>query len=241
MHEKNNSKIHPDGYWDELLNFIVKKNQMKMKIEIWSDVACPFCYIGKRKFESALERFGHKENVEITWRSFRLSPDIKNIPGKDIHDYLADKKGQTREWAQRMNGQVADMGKAVGLKYDFDRVVVANTLDAHRLSQLAAKHDLQNEVEEKLFSAYFSEGKNIADKKTLVELGSESGLDATEINSMLEGNTFSQEVENDENEAAQLGIRGVPFFLFDRKFAVSGAQPEEVFLQALEKALEENI
>ncbi len=211
-----------------------------MKIEIWSDVACPFCYIGKRKFELALQNFAHRENVEITWRSFRLAPDTKNIPGKDIHDYLAEKKGQTREWAQRMNGQVTDMAKAVGLKYDFDKLVVANTLDAHRLSHLAAKHNLQNEMEEHLFSAYFTEGKNIGDKETLMKLGTETGLDSSEIKSMLEENTFAQDVQRDEDEAAQLGIRGVPFFLFDRKYAVSGAQPQEVFQQTLEKVWEEN-
>lgn len=211
----------------------------KMKIEIWSDVMCPFCYIGKRHFEKALENFPGKENVEVTWKSFQLSPDAERTPGKDIHDYLAERKGQSRAWAKEMNDNVTAMAARAGLKYDFDRAIVANSFDAHRFSHLAKKYGKQNEAEEKLFAAYFTEGKDMSDAETLIEMGKSIGLDENEIRDMLNSEQYAADVEHDIEEAEQFGIRGVPFFVIDRKYAVSGAQPVEVFLQALEKAAAE--
>jgi predicted DsbA family dithiol-disulfide isomerase len=206
-----------------------------MKIEIWSDVMCPFCYIGKRRFEAALEQFAHKKEVEITWKSFQLDPDMKTIPGKSINEYLAERKGWPIDYAKQMNERVTDMAKEVGLNYDFDKAVVANSFDAHRLTHLAKKHLVQDKVEEALFSAYFTEGKNIADHQVLIDLGAKAGLDKEEVEKMLESDLYSEGVKKDVGEAHQFGIRAVPNFVIDRKYTVSGAQPTEVFLETLNK------
>lgn len=206
-----------------------------MKIEIWSDVMCPFCYIGKRRFEEALSQFDAAANVEITWKSFQLNPTLKTDPSISIHQYLANAKGWDLEYAQQVNQQVTEMAEGVGLTYNFDRAVVANSFDAHRLVQLAKQHGLGNAAEEALFKAYFTEGKNIADHETLISLGTEIGLPGDEIAQMLKSDAFREAVRADIDEAQALGIRGVPFFVIDRKYAVSGAQPTETFLQALNR------
>jgi len=210
-----------------------------MKIEIWSDVMCPFCYIGKRRFEEALENFEHKDKVEIEWKSFQLNPDLKTDPSININQYLADIKGWTLEHAQQLNNQVTEMAAGVGLTYDFDRAIVANSFDAHRFAHFAKKHGLGDAAEEALFKAYFTEGRNIADHETLVELGVEMGLDETEAKQVLETEQYADEVKHDVAEAGYLGIRGVPFFVINRKYAVSGAQMVPVFTETLEKAYAE--
>lgn len=208
-----------------------------MKVEIWSDVMCPFCYIGKRRFEEALTQFNNADEVEVVWKSYQLNPHLKTDPTINIHQYLANIKGIDLDDARQMNQQVTEMAESVGLAYDFDRAIVANSFDAHRLSHLAAQHGLGSAAEEALFKAYFTEGKNIADKETLIALGAGIGLSAEEIKQMLNTDAFADNVKHDVAEAQQLGVRGVPFFVFDRKFAVSGAQPTAIFLQTLEKAL----
>ncbi|MBE9667740.1 DsbA family oxidoreductase [Mucilaginibacter boryungensis] len=210
-----------------------------MKVEIWSDVMCPFCYIGKRRFEEALAQFPNADKVEITWKSFQLNPDQVTDPTISIHQYLADIKGWQLDYAKQLNQQVSDMAQSVGLHYDFDRAVVANSFDAHRLVQLAKKHNLGDAAEEALFKAYFTEGKNIADNNTLIALGTSIGLDADELKQVLNTDAYADAVKHDIEEAQQLGIRGVPFFVMNDKYAVSGAQPTEVFLQTLEKAFED--
>ncbi|MDD8018479.1 MAG: DsbA family oxidoreductase [Bacteroidota bacterium] len=204
-----------------------------MKVEIWSDVMCPFCYIGKRKFETALEQFPQKNNVEIEWKSFQLNPDMETDPKKNINEYLAEHKGIGIDQAKRMNDCVTAMAKEVGLRYDFDKAIVANSFDAHRLSHLAKKYGKQDAMEERLFKAYFTEGKNTADHETLIHLAEEIGLNADEVQTMLGGNDFSDAVNSDLYEAQQVGARGVPFFVFNNTYAVSGAQPTELFLSAL--------
>lgn len=211
-----------------------------MKIEIWSDVMCPFCYIGKRKFENALAAFENKSAVTIEWKSFQLNPDMKTEPDKNISQYLAEIKGWSLEQAQEMNHNVSEMAKNVGLHYDLNKAVVANSFDAHRIVQLAKTKGKGDAMEERLFKGYFTEGLNIADHQTLVKIGSEIGLDETEISEVLKTTTFAEEVNGDVREAQQLGIRGVPFFVIDRKYGVSGAQESETFLNALNKAWEEN-
>lgn len=206
-----------------------------MKVEIWSDVVCPFCYMGKRKFEIALGEFSHRNEVEILWHSFQLDPSSKHYPGKDIHDYLAAKYGRSREWAVEMNGNVAESAKEVGLEYNFDKAIPVNTFDSHRLIRMAADHGLQQKAEERLFAAYFTEGKNISDHDTLSQLGVEIGLDTEEVRNTLKSSGYSEEVRNDLEEAEALGIHAVPFFVFDRKFAVSGAQPSHLFLETLDR------
>jgi predicted DsbA family dithiol-disulfide isomerase len=210
-----------------------------MKVEIWSDVMCPFCYIGKRKFELALEKFPHRDTVEITWKSFQLNPEMITDPDKNINQYLAEVKGWSVEQAEDANNYVTDIAKKVGLTYNMDKAIVANSFDAHRLSHLAKKYNKQDALEEQLFIAYFTEGKNTADHDTLIAIGKEIGLNETEIKTMLQGNEFSAEVNQDILEAQMVGARGVPFFVFDRKYAVSGAQDPAAFEQVLNTVWEE--
>jgi predicted DsbA family dithiol-disulfide isomerase len=213
--------------------------QNKMKVEIWSDVMCPFCYIGKRKFEKALAEFPDKADIELEWKSFQLAPDMKTTLGKSIHQYLAEHKGFGLEEAKRMNDHVTAMAEKVGLTYNFDKSIVANSFNAHRFSHFAKQKGKQNEAEEKLFQAYFTNGKNIDDYNTLIHLGEEIGLDPMELRTALEKGAFGDEVNADIEEAHQLGVQGVPFFVFDRKYAVSGAQESQAFTQVLEKSFEE--
>lgn len=207
-----------------------------MKVEIWSDVMCPFCYIGKRKFESALKQFNHSDNIEIVWKSFQLDPEMKTDATKSTHEYLADRKGWTLDYAKQVSAHVTNLAKEVGLEYNFDKSKVANSFNAHRVAHLAKLSGVGDAMEEVLFKAYFTEGKNIDDKATLVELGNSIGLNSAEVESVLNSNLYTDEVNNDIEEAQQVGVKGVPFFVIDRKFAVSGAQPSEVFLNALNKA-----
>lgn len=210
-----------------------------MKVEIWSDIVCPFCYIGKRKFEKALEEFNAKDRVEIIWRSFQLDPDMEYVPEQSVHEYLGRRKGGTTADGRRMNDSMAGMAKEVGLDYDFDNAIINNTLDAHRLLHFAKERNVQNEMKERLFKAYYTEGKNIGDKETLAQLAEEVGLAANEVKTVLSGDAFVDAVRQDQYEAQQVGVRGVPFFVFNDKYAVSGAQPSEVFAQVLEKVWEE--
>lgn len=207
-----------------------------MKVEIWSDVMCPFCYIGKRRFEDALQQFEHKEKIEIEWKSFQLAPDLQTDASIGIDQYLADKKGWTLDYAQQLNAQVTQMAAEVGLTYNFDKAVVANSFNAHRFSHFAKKNGRGIEAEEALFKAYFTDGKNIDDQETLIELGTQIGLDAAETKKVLQGSAFADDVKHDIAEAQYLGIQGVPFFVLNSKYAVSGAQAVPVFEQTLEKA-----
>ncbi|WP_183577529.1 DsbA family oxidoreductase [Mucilaginibacter sp. X5P1] len=210
-----------------------------MKIEIWSDVMCPFCYIGKRRFEDALQKSGHGKDIEIEWKSFQLNPDMKTDPSINIDQYLADIKGFSLDHAKELNAHVTQMAAEAGLTYNFDRAVVANSFNAHRFSHLAKKHGLGDAAEEALFKAYFTDGKNIDDTVTLVELGVSIGLDAAEIEQSLESGAYAEDVKHDVAEAQHLGIRGVPFFVMNRKYGVSGAQAVPVFEETIEKAFAE--
>ncbi|GAB3014985.1 DsbA family oxidoreductase [Spirosoma pulveris] len=207
-----------------------------MDVEIWSDVMCPFCYIGKRKFEQALSQFAHKEQINIIWKSFQLNPDMKTQPGKSINQYLAEVKGWSLAEAQRMNDHVTSMAQEVGLSYNLNKAVVANSRDAHRLIQLAKQNGLGDAMEERLFKAYFTEGRDTSEHATLLELGTEIGLDAAAVQRLLDSNQFADAVDRDIYEAQQVGARGVPFFVLNRRYAVSGAQQPETFLGALNTA-----
>jgi len=207
-----------------------------MKVDIWSDVRCPFCYIGKRKFEIALEKFEHKDQIEVEWHSFELDPNTVTKPEVNPVDYLAQIKGQPREWAVEMNQRITDTAAEVGLDFNLESSVVANSFNAHRLIQLAKSNGLDNQIEEKLFVDYFTAGKNIDDKEVLIEAGISVGLERLAIEMMLNSDSFTDEVRLDQKIAQQIGIQGVPFFVFDQKLAVSGAQPPETFLGAMEQA-----
>jgi len=211
----------------------------KMKVEIWSDIVCPFCYIGKRHFESALKSFSNADDIEIVWKSYQLDPETpKQQTKQNVYEYLANRKGISVEQSKAMHDNVVKMAFSAGLNYNFDKAIVANSYDAHRLIQLAKSKNLGDAAEESLFKAYFIEGKDIANHEMLINLGKEIGLEASSIKTMLESNQFSDEVERDSYEAVQIGVSGVPFFVIDSRYAVSGAQPVPVFLQTLQKAFE---
>lgn len=197
---------------------------------------CPFCYIGKRRFEQALQQFEGKQDIEIEWKSFQLNPHLKTDPSLNVTQYLADIKGITIDHARRMNDHVTQMAAEVGLAYDFDHAVVANSFDAHRFAHLAKQNGKGDAAEEALFKAYFTEGQNIADHATLATLGAAIGLDKTEVETTLATNQYAADVQQDIAQARQLGINGVPFFVLDNKYGVSGAQAVPVFLQTLQKA-----
>lgn len=210
-----------------------------MKVEIWSDVVCPFCYIGKRHFEQALKQFPQASKVEIIWRSYQLDPDTKTDPTKSVYESLAEKKGWTVDYAKQVSTQVVQMAKNAGLDYHFDKAITANTFKAHRLAHLAKQHNLGDAAEERLFKAYFINGENIDDETTLLKIAEEIGLDKQNAGSVLQSDTYAEDVLADIEMAGRIGVRGVPFFVIDRKYAVSGAQPVEVFTGALQKAWEE--
>lgn len=207
-----------------------------MKIEIWSDVMCPFCYIGKRRFEDALAQFAHQDEVTVEWKSFQLNPDLVTDTTITSAQYLADRKGFSLDHAEELQNHVTEMAAEVGLTYNLEKSVVANSFDAHRFAHLAKTKGLGDEAEEALFKAYFTDSLNISDPNILAELGTSIGLDAQEVHHTLSGNKYVAEVKKDIAEAAQLGINAVPFFVMDRKYGVSGAQAVPVFLQTLDKA-----
>lgn len=210
-----------------------------MKIEVWSDFACPFCYIGKRRLEGALEQFTHGDEVEVEFRSFELDPNASREVDYDVHDMLSKKYGMTREQAISNNANLAEQAGTLGLDYHMDTIKLTNTFDAHRLTHFAAQYGKREEMAERLLKAYFTDSKHLGNQETLADLAAEIGLDRNEALKTLEGASYSEEVRADEEEAGQLGVRGVPFFVIDRKYAVSGAQQSDVFLGAIQKAWDE--
>ena len=210
-----------------------------MKIEIWSDVMCPFCYIGKRHFEEALSKFSDKEHIDIEWKSFQLDPTMPDVAEESQEDYLVKRKGMSREQVQGMLQNVTAMAKEAGLDFNFDQSIMVNSQKAHQLIQFAKSKGLGNEIEERLFQAYFTEGKNVADQTTLTELGKENGLDENELQVAFNDDKYRYQMKQDIQEAQNIGVRGVPFFVFDRKYGVSGAQPTEAFLETLNKSFGE--
>ena len=207
-----------------------------MKVEIWSDIACPFCYIGKRSFDEAFAQFEHARETEVVWRSFQLGPGMpKQIKG-DIYDVLAAKYGGTREQAQAMNGRVSAMAEQTGLECDFDAIKPTNTLDAHRLVHLAGRHGLAAEAKELLFEAYFRDGLNVSDHGVLTGLADKLGLDPADVSELLATDLYATEVVAEQDEAHDLGISAVPTFVFDRKSGIPGAQTSDLLLEALRTA-----
>jgi len=210
-----------------------------MKIEIWSDVVCPFCYIGKRKFEKALEGFDQKDQVEIEWKSFQLDPEMAPVKGITVHQYLADRKGVSLEKGKEMNDYMSGIAKEVGLEYNFEKAVISNTLNAHRLLHYAKTKGVQQEAKERLFASYYTMGRDLGDLDTLGLIAQEIGLDPVVVSTMLDSDEFINEVKIDQYHASQIGVQGVPFFVFNNKYAVSGAQPSSVFSEVLEKVWQE--
>ncbi|OMH34393.1 DsbA family oxidoreductase [Tersicoccus sp. Bi-70] len=207
-----------------------------MNIDIWSDIACPWCYIGKRRFESALAGFEHRDDVTVTWHSFQLDPSLPaHYDGTEI-EYLSERKGMPADRVAQMFAQVTEVAAGEGLAYDFGSVVVANSLAGHELLHLAADHGMAGAVKEALLSAHFEHGQDIGDREVLVRIGTGAGLDAGEISAALESGRYRDAVSADVERAQSLGITGVPFFVLDEKYGISGAQPVELFGQALRTA-----
>lgn len=205
-----------------------------MKIEVWSDFACPFCYIGKRKLEHALSQFEGQGSVEVVYRSFELDPNAPVSESRDIHQVLADKYGMSYDQAKTMNAQLAEQASGAGLDFQFDSIKPTNTFDAHRLSHLAAARGLATTMTERLLKAYFTDGVNLGDHGVLASLAAEVGLEEAETASLLESDAYAEDVRADIGTAAGLGVTGVPFFVFNNKYAISGAQPGPVFTEVLE-------
>jgi len=210
-----------------------------VKVEIWSDVVCPWCYIGKRHFEEALASFAHADEVEIEWKSYELDPGAPREREGAYVDRLASKYGVGKGEAQAMISRVVNAGAEAGIEFRFDISRPGNTFDAHRLLHLAKKRGVQNELEDRLFASTFTEGRAIGDVDTLVELAGEAGLDVDEAREVLVSDAFADDVRADEQEAAEIGVRGVPFFVFDRKYGVSGAQPAKAFAEVLQRVWRE--
>mgnify|MGYP001946585876 CR=1 FL=1 len=211
----------------------------EVKVEIWSDVVCPWCYIGKRRFEKALESFPHRDEVEVVYRSFQLDPGAQQVYPGSNDELLAEKFGGDLERAKAMNAQVSEMAAQEGLDYRLDEARPGNTLDAHRLLHFAAAKGRGNEAKERLLRAYFTDGKSIGDQAELAGIFTEMGFDRDEVERVLAGDDYRQEVDADFELGRSIGVQGVPFFVFGRRYAVSGAQPTELFGEVLEKTWEE--
>ncbi|PWW22417.1 putative DsbA family dithiol-disulfide isomerase [Geodermatophilus normandii] len=207
-----------------------------MRIEVWSDVVCPWCYIGKRRLETALERFPHRDQVEVVWRSFQLDPSVPEGETHPTLPALAAKYGRPVEDVRAMMRHVEETAAGEGLSYDLANGVSGNTLLAHELTHLAAEHGLQGEMEERLFAAYFTEGRPVFDVDSLAALAVEVGLDEAEVRAALADSRHRPAVLSDVATARALGATGVPFFVVDREYGASGAQPADLLLQVLERA-----
>ncbi len=212
-----------------------------MRVDIWSDVVCPWCYIGKRRFEAALARFPHRSEIELTWRSFELDPSAPpspERPGRYV-EHLAHKYGVTVDRAQMMIDRVVSVAAEEGLDYRFDIARRGNTFDAHRLLHLALRKGVQDQLKERLDHATFNEGLPVSDHQALTEVATEVGLDEIEVKEVLSSDTYAGDVRADEAQARSYGISAVPFFVIDDKYGIAGAQDAEVIAAALERAWEE--
>jgi predicted DsbA family dithiol-disulfide isomerase len=207
-----------------------------MQVEVFSDVVCPWCYIGKRHMEQALEQFPHADQVSVTYRSYQLSPDAPKDSDGTLAEMLSKKYGVPMEQARAMNERVTGVAAEAGLDYHLDEAHPANTFDAHRLLHFAAEHGKQAELKERLMASYFTEAKRIGEADVLVREAEAVGLDGEAARAVLDGTAYTDEVNSDLSLAQAFGISGVPFFVIDRKYGLSGAQPAEVIRQALENA-----
>ncbi len=209
-----------------------------VEVEIWSDVVCPWCYIGKRRFEAALARFDHADAVRVHWRSFELDPDAPAVRPGGLAAWLAAKFGATPEQVRAMDDRVAAVAADEGLEYHLATARPGNTFDAHRLVHLAATHGLAEPMKERLMAGYFTESLPVGDRDTLVQLAADVGLDPEEAHSTLASDRFADAVRQDETRARTLGLTGVPTFVVDGRYGVSGAQDADVLLDLLQQAWE---
>lgn len=213
----------------------------KMKIDIWSDIACPYCYIGKRKIEQALNQFPHRDKIELVWHSYELDPTLtESDSSKPYYSYITKRLGITEEQSRKSNAQINKMGQEVGIQYNFDSIVVANTSKALRMVKLAALDNLATEMEEALFKAYFTDGENIGDNNILTRIGSSIGLDSKAITALLNSDEFASDVQSEiEYADNELNLEYIPFYLFNNKHIVQGSLPVENYLDILHKSYTE--
>lgn len=213
-----------------------------MKVQIWSDVMCPFCYIGKKNFEKALTQLSFDEPIEIEWKSYQLDPTLEETSGTlTTKKYLMNKRGLSEDQIDQMMSNMIEMGKQSGIDFSKGNPIVANTFKAHQLLHVAKKHNIQNEMEELLFEAHFLESKNVADEDVLMTLGNQLGIDSEEIQKAFVDQEIAYEVQQDILEARTIGVTGVPFFVLNNKYAMSGAQPAEAFVEALTQTYTETV
>lgn len=210
-----------------------------MKIELWSDFACPFCYIGKKRFEKALETFPHKDQVEVVYKSYQLNPNAPKVMKGNPAEAFAKGHRMDVKTAKQRFSMFKQQAATVGLTYDYDNIQMTNSYDAHRLAKWANQFDKEQVLTERLMKAYFTDGLNIADIETLVAIAKEVGLSEEDAKKVLESKDYGDQVVNEINEGRQIGVQGVPFFVLNRKYGVSGAQPVEYFEQVLNKLWEE--
>jgi predicted DsbA family dithiol-disulfide isomerase len=210
-----------------------------MKVEIWSDFACPFCYIGKKRFENALENFAHKEEVEVVYKAYQLNPNAPKKMVGTAYESFAKGHGTTPEQAKQKFAMFTENAKTVGLQYNYDIIQMTNTFDAHRVAKYADTLGLEDEITARFMKAYFTEGQNLSDFDTLIRISKEVGLDEEKVKNVLNNNEYSKLVKQQMMEGRQVGVRGVPFFVLNRKYGVSGAQQQEYFEQVLEQLWEE--
>jgi predicted DsbA family dithiol-disulfide isomerase len=211
---------------------------MPFIVEIWSDVVCPWCYLGKRRFENALSRFEHRDDVEVVWRSFELDPNAAPSSPEPAAERLAAKYGMSVEDAKASHDRLTALAAEAGLEYHLDTTKGGNTFDAHRLIQLGKARGIQDAVKERLMRGYFTDGERVDDHETLIKLAAEAGLDAGEARAVLASDEYADAVREDEELARRIGINGVPFFVLGRRYGVSGAQTPDVLLEALDKSWE---
>ncbi len=213
----------------------------RLRIDVWSDVACPWCYVGKRRLEGALRDFPHADQVDVVWHAFELDPGApkERDPSVSHAERLAKKYGMSVAQAQQNSERLRGIARAEGLSFDFDRIRSGNMFDAHRLIHLGRERGLQDAVKERFLKAYFEEGELLSDAQTLSRLATEAGLNEREVADVIASDQFASEVRADEARAHELGISGVPCFVFDERYAVSGAQPAQLLLSALHQAWDE--
>lgn len=210
----------------------------KLRIDVFSDIACPWCYVGKRRLEAALAQFPHRDSVEVVWRAFELdsaAPRVRD-PAVSYSERLSQKYGTTLAQAEAMLQRMTEVAAADGLQFRFDRIRPGNTFDAHRILHLAHERHVQDAVKERLLRAYMTQGEAIGEPEVLVRLAAEAGLDAAEVRALLSSDRYGREVRADEQEARSLRISGVPFFIIGGRYGLSGAQPSETILGALTQA-----
>lgn len=212
-----------------------------MRVDVWSDVVCPFCYIGKRRLEAALAGLPHSDTVEVVWHAFQLLPDLVTDPTRNAVQNMAERKGWPMAYARQVAGQLTALAAADGLAFHYEQTRVANTFDAHRLQHFATTQGKGDAMAEALFKAFFTDGRDIADPDTLAELASAVGLPEAQVREVLASDAYAEDVRRDVDEALQLGVNGVPFFVIDGRYAVSGAQDGAIFRQALQRALADSI